>query len=234
MTGIYRFADKTFRITSIYPDVHALCRNYSAQGDTADKDIVTSEEDIDYEVRKLTGFSRGYAEALAVYRKISEYMTAYGTFLFHGSAIAVDGECYIFTAPSGTGKSTHSRLWRELLGDRVVMVNDDKPLIRVTDERSYAYGTPYDGKHHLSTDVCMPIRAICHITRSPENHITKLSPKEMLPVLISQCYHPRDAVGMAATMVLLDKLSANTAFYRLGANMDISAAELSYDTMRGQ
>ncbi|MBQ8979037.1 MAG: hypothetical protein IJ080_04645 [Oscillospiraceae bacterium] len=231
MTDTYRFADKLIRIRSIYPDVHALCRSYAAQGIPV-TDVVTTEEDIDYEMRHMADMSRGYAETLAVYRQISEYLVSFDTFLFHGSALAVDGECYIFTAPSGTGKSTHARLWRELLGDKVIMVNDDKPLIRVTKERSFAYGTPYDGKHRLSTDICMPIRAICHITRSEDNFITPLSPKQMLPTLLSQCYHPRNAAGMAKTLDLLGCLSANTAFYRLGANMDISAAKLSYETMR--
>ena len=82
-----------------------------------------------------------YLETLAVCRKIAERMPEYDTFLFHGSCIAVDGVGYLFTAKSGTGKSTHTRLWRELLDNRATMVNDDKPLIRIADDGLVIYGT---------------------------------------------------------------------------------------------
>lgn len=72
-------------------------------------------------------------EETAVYRKIADKMVDYDTFVFHGSVIAVEGQAYLFTAKSGTGKSTHTRLWREMLGDKAVMVNDDKPMLRVTE-----------------------------------------------------------------------------------------------------
>ena len=79
----------------------------------------------------------------------------------------MDGEAYIFTAVSGTGKSTHAMLWREVFGERVRMINDDKPLIRITPEgKAVVYGTPWDGKHHLSKNSAFPLKAICWLTRA--------------------------------------------------------------------
>ena len=66
----------------------------------------------------------------------------------------------MFTAPSGTGKSTHARLWREAFGERVVMINDDKPLLLVRPEGVTVYGTPFRGKHGLGGDRSAPLRAI--------------------------------------------------------------------------
>ena len=89
----------------------------------------------------------------------------YDTILFHGSAVAVDGIGYLFTAKSGTGKSTHTRLWRELFGERAVMLNDDKPLIKVSENGIIVYGTPWDGKHRLSTNTFVPLKGICFMSK---------------------------------------------------------------------
>ena len=79
-------------------------------------------------------YSDAYLESLAVYWKICEKMVEYDTILMHGSVVAVDGVAYLFTAKSGTGKSTHTRFWRELFGERAIMVNDDKPLLKLTED----------------------------------------------------------------------------------------------------
>lgn len=145
MKGVYRLAEKNIGIASMYEAVHEQCVSYRSAG-LLDFSITTTQMDINFEREKTAhedgiagiparAFSDAYLETLAVYRKIAEKMPEYDTFLFHGSAIAVGGEGYLFTAKSGTGKSTHTRLWRELLGNRVVIVNDDKPLIRVTEIR---------------------------------------------------------------------------------------------------
>ena len=121
-------------VNSLNEAVHKYCAAYVSDG-PVDFSVTTTKEDIEYERSRaeIPGYSDGYLEELAVYRKISEKMPYYDTILFHGSVVAVDGAAYLCTAASGTGKSTHTRLWREYLGDNAVMVNDDKPLITVTD-----------------------------------------------------------------------------------------------------
>ena len=107
-----------------------------------------------------------YLEELAIYRQIAEQAPERGVLLFHGSAVAVDGQTYLFTAKSGTGKSTHTRLWRQRFGDRALMVNDDKPLLRFTETEVLVCGTPWNGKHHLSAPVQLPLKALCVLMRS--------------------------------------------------------------------
>lgn len=242
MTGTYIFADRRVRIHSLHGDVHALCQAYRSCG-TPDLEVRTDQADIAFEREKSAredavegiparSFPDGYLETLAVCRRIAERLPDCDTFLFHGSAIAVDGQAYIFTAKSGTGKSTHARLWRELLGDRAVMVNDDKPLIRITDKGAVVYGTPWDGKHHLSSNIAVPLRAVCPLERAAENHIRAITPSEALPMLLRQVYRPMDAAAMEKTMKLIDRLMKAVRFYRLGCNMSIEAARLSYDAMR--
>ena len=243
MTHIYRFAELNIEIHAIHPEVYALCEAYRVEG-TPDFTVSTTQSEIAFEREKsaredaLEGiptrqFSDGYLETLAVYRRIAERLLEYDTILFHGSCIAVDGAGYLFTAKSGTGKSTHTRLWRELLGGRAVMVNDDKPLIRITDEEAIVYGTPWDGKHHLSNNIAVPLKAVCILERSVENHIREIASSEALPMLLQQVYRPMDAAAMARTLNLIDLLAGHVKLYRLGCNMDVSAAELSYNTMKG-
>ena len=159
-------------------------------------------------------------------------MPQYDTFLFHGSAISVDGQCYLFTAKSGTGKSTHTRLWRQLLGERAVMVNDDKPLIRVHNNNITVFGTPYNGKHRLGNNISVPLRAVCILKRSENNCIRKISKADAYPTIIQQCYRPADKNSLAKTLFLVDQMIDHIDLWELGCNMDISAAEISYNAMK--
>ena len=229
--GRYSFAGKVVEVHSLYEEVHHYCKDYQSSL-PPDFTVSTTQEDIEYE-RSRAEFNTSddaYLEELAVYRRISEIMPSYDTVLYHGSVIAVDGTAYMFTASSGTGKSTHTALWRKLFGERAIMVNDDKPLIHI-DDTATAYGTPYNGKHRLSANIGVPLKAICILERSEENHIEQITMKEAYPMLIQQVYRPNDVFALQKTMSLVDKLGRSVKFYRLRCNMDISAAQISYDGM---
>lgn len=173
-------------------------------------------------------------ERTALERKLAEKLFDYNTMLFHGSVIAVDGEAYLFTAKSGTGKSTHTRLWRELLGDRAVMVNDDKPFLRVMEDRVLVCGSPWNGKHGLGCNVDVPLKAICILERGEQNEISRISANEAVFMLLQQSNRPQNPKLLPKYMELLDQIAHKTAFYRLACNMDPSAAELAYKTMSGK
>ncbi len=245
MTGIYRLADLNIEITSLYGTIHEMCADYRAEeGCTPDFSVCTTQENIDFERKRaaLVNAAEGlpeqdypdhWLETNAVHRQIAEKLPDYGAFLLHGSAVAVDGACYVFTARSGTGKSTHTRLWRELLGERAVMVNDDKPLVRVTERGTLIYGTPWDGKHRLSRNISVPLRAICILERGEENQIREIDMDEMLPKLLLQAYRPMNPAGTKELMEVFDRMAGTVKFYRMQCNMDVSAAEMSFTTMRG-
>lgn len=204
--------------------------------------IATTQSDIDFEREKsaredtkegipIRQFSDAYLETLAGYRKIADHLLSCDTLLFHGSVIAVDGEGYLFTAKSGTGKSTHTRLWREYFGERAVMVNDDKPLLHITDSGVTAYGTPWDGKHRLSTNIAVPLKGICILTRDAKNHIEPVEPHAVYPLIVQQTNRSLSADGMKQTLSLIDRMLHVVPVYRLGCNMDIEAAKVAYEGM---
>ena len=231
----YKIADTVFELTPKYKYVVEQCKKYLYNGDEKPSlYIISTQQDIDNEKTFGGEFPDYYLESLSVFRKLCEYILNNSNgIIFHSSAVAVDNEAYLFTAPSGTGKSTHARLWRELLGDKVVMVNDDKPIIRYVDGDFYVYGTPWNGKHCLDTNTSVKIKAICEIKQDKDNSIEKLNPKDMLVTALNQTLRPKSVTAMNNLLDIIDKLLSKVELYRLKCNMDISAAKLSYGTMSG-
>lgn len=247
--GTYKLADVPVQITSIYDEVQTMCDSYRCDEEpqlfisTTEADILAESQESDAE-RKQEGlppyqFPAPYLETLAVYRQLATQLIAQNVLLIHGSVIAVDGEAYLFTALSGTGKSTHVRLWRNLFGPRAVMVNDDKPLVRIifsadgsTPDQVIVYGTPWDGKHHLSTNVSVPLKAIVHLERGAQNRIEPITPATMLPILLQQTFRTSEALGTMQVLRLIDAMSQRVRFYDLHCNMDPSAARVAYEGMQ--
>ena len=166
LTGRINFrvqlAEIIIEVSTLCDDTKKLCHHYLSNG-KPDFSISIKQDDIEFEQHRsvktndlhglpVPKFSLGYLETLAVLRKIAERIPDYGVILIHGSALAMDGNGVLFTAKSGVGKSTHARLWREQFGERIVMVNDDKPFIKVCYDEAFLCGTPWDGKHRLGSN----------------------------------------------------------------------------------
>ena len=225
---LVQFAGMTVDIRARYPYMEQMCSGYLAPSDaTPDFAVEVTDEEIAREADPTRELPKGYLESLALYRKICHEALAYDTFLFHGSALAIDGRAYLFTAPSGTGKSTHTSLWRREWGDAVTVVNDDKPLLRVTEERVFVCGTPWDGKHRLSTNCQVPLAAICLLKRGQTNSIRQITSVEAYPTLLSQTYRPRDGEDMAKTLALLDRAVRQVKLYEMHCNISAEAARVA-------
>ena len=113
------------------------------------------------------------------------------------------------------------------------MVNDDKPLVHVTDAGAVVYGTPWDGKHHLSRNIDVPLKAVCILTRGVENRIEPVTPAEAFPMLMQQVYRPADPASLSKTLNLIEKLAASVSLWRLSCNMELDAARVAYEGMKG-
>lgn len=231
----YKIADVVFDAELIYGYTAKLCEKYLYSGsDKPEFTAVITQKDIDAEKAADGGekFPDYYLESLALFRKLCDYVLSFRQgIIFHSSAVAVDGKAYLFTAPSGTGKSTHARLWREMLGNRVVMINDDKPIIRFVDGDFYVYGTPWNGKHRLDTNARAKIAAICEIRRGKVNKIYKISPQEMLMVVMNQTIRPTETEKLDNLFFILDKLLSCVPLYRLECDISEEAAKTSYAEM---
>ena len=168
-----------------------------------------------------------YFEYTALHKKVLEELIGCQVLHLHGSAICVNRQGYLFTAPSGTGKSTHARLWRERFGEEVIMINDDKPLIRVEKEEIYLCGSPWNGKHGLGRQVEVPLRAIVKLRRGDRNRIAPLDHAASFRELYLQTYHFEDKEKMQAALGLIAQIIERVRFYDLRCNMEPEAADVA-------
>ena len=201
-------------------------------------DVFVSDEEIKAEVdRREPGApdSMAYGELVCVYRTICQKLPAYDVFLFHSAAIEHNGKAYLFSAPSGTGKSTHIRLWRENLTDRISIINGDKPLIRLEKDGSLTvHSSPWAGKEGWQRNCAYPLGGICFLKRATENAITRLSAEEAGARVLSQIIYPKEPSALLKALTLADALVTTAPVFELGCNISNEAAKLSFETMTGE
>ncbi len=232
MEMVYRFADIPVRAVFRYSYMEDMCRGY----ETDDAPTLTVEvTDADLLAERQASDTPDlctdpYLETLAFYRKFVTAVACRDILLFHGSAVAFDGGAYIFTAPSGTGKSTHTRLCADLYKDRFCYINDDKPLLRFVDGVWYVYGTPWDGKHRLSRNIRVPLKGICFLSRGSENGIERVERTKYLPKLMGQTFRPIQPAELTKVLTLVMKLS-EMPLWALSCTISREAAQLSLPTM---
>lgn len=238
-----------FLIEARCDDVLQLCRGYLSDG-PAKRRVCVSRADIDEERAK--GLPRewpdGYLETLAAYRKIAELLPARDRLLVHGAAVAVADRAYLFCAPSGTGKTTHVRLWRERLGAAVAVVNGDKPIVHVPPTSAggpgpqgglgpepIVFGTPWAGKEGWQRNMSAPLAGICFLGRAEPgaSRIRSLEPARALDRALRQVYLPADAAAAARTLELLDALLGRTPLFELACDMSEDAVRCSFEGLTG-
>ena len=153
----------------------------------------------------------------------------------HASAVALDGQAYLFSADSGVGKSTHTRLWQAEFGEKARIINDDKPALRQLDGVWYAYGTPWCGKDGINQNEKARLAGICFLSRGTRNQIRKLSPQEALRLAMCQTVYKFWSVEELDAMLLqLERLLTQVPVYALTCLPNQEAARLSYETMAPQ
>lgn len=155
-------------------------------------------------------------------------------FQLHASTVVCDEKAYLFSADSGTGKSTHAELWLKMLGDRAYILNDDKPALRLIDGVWYAFGTPWSGKHDISVNNGVPIAGICMLERSEINEIVPFRGKDAIFELFVQTNRPKAAAYRIKLLELMDDLFRQVSVWKLKCNMDPEAAAIAYEAMSGQ
>lgn len=236
---LIKIADMVIKINCRYDYLPWLCRKYIVQEGEPLFEITVTQEEIEEDHRLILqelgqDNSFGYIEGLETYRKICIKALEYGAMFLHSACIAVDGEAYCFTADSGTGKSTHIKLWKKLFGDRAVIVNGDKPLIRKKGDRYYVYGTPWCGKEGWSENMGAPIKALCLVERSPDNHIAPMDGFHVIYTIIEQTIRPKTETELDSVLEIMDGLLSSVPMYRLGCNMEDEAAVVAYEGMSGK
>lgn len=183
---------------------------------------------------KIRKFKEPFLERSAIQRRVADFLVSCDTLMLHGSTVAVDGGAYLFTAPCGTGKSTHTRLWREVFGDRAIMVNDDKPFLQITSDGVLAYGSPWSGKHGLASNVCVPLKGICSLRRGKENEIWRNDVDSLMDLLSRQVHLPEDGSLAAKARALLEQVTELVPLWEMACNKEPDAARVAHAAMSGE
>lgn len=231
---VYSFADFKVQYDNMYERMAKQCADYISDGEPQ-IEIKLTEDDIALE-RGLSEeeFSNAYLETIAFYRKLADILPQKNAFVLHSALFDVDGTGIAFAAHSGTGKTTHMRLWKKLLGDRLKIVNGDKPIIRFFDDEPeipYGYGTPWNGKEKMGSNCKTVLKHICFIERAQENSCEPMVASEVVDLIFNQVYMPKNPLAVVATMQLINRLVKSCTLWKIKCNMDISAAETAYNTI---
>ena len=221
-------SDLKIQIKHKYDYMSKFCKDYILKFDTPDITAVADHDAILKEKQMVPSASVESCESLCIYREIAERLPAFERFVFHGAAIEYNGDAYLFTAPSGTGKTTHINLWRQYLGDKVGIINGDKPIIKVADN-PIVYGTPWAGKEGYQQNTSAPLKAICILKQAKINNIVRLKKSEAVNHLMKQVYLPHNPVSLSATLSLLGKMIETTPVYMLECDISETAFEISYN-----
>lgn len=227
----YSIAGITADFDVQYPRLKKQIKDYEYHGESDANVTIRFSEDFYKSCRE--SFPYLDDETLEYMFLGAEYYTAlihYKGMMLHSSCVVYENKAYLFSAPSGTGKSTHTGLWLKRFPEAYIL-NDDKPAIRIMPDGIYAFGTPFSGKTDLNVNTGVPIGGICILERSQSNRIEPLSKDDALFGLLNQTVRPTKEDAMDKLLDTLGKVIDAVPMYRLFCNTDLCAAEVAYNGM---
>lgn len=234
--GLYKIADLVVRMEPVSRTLKQS-EKYRLNDPSVDKEDITLSVS-DARIRELSARYPGVSSDDLYYmesgRKFYKSLLSFDGFLLHASAVVYENRAYLFSADSGVGKSTHTNLWLEMLGnENAYLINDDKPALRFINDELYVYGTPWSGKQDKSVNTSVPLQGICFLKRGSENEIHSLSTVQAIGRIIKQTLHLRfDEQTMKYLYDRLDRLISKYNIFEMECLPDISAAELSFSTLK--
>lgn len=224
-----RIAELNIEILNRFGFMEKIGEKYLAEFSAPDLTLEATAEDITLEknLALADGLEEERLEAVAICRKLGLALPSFDALMLHAATFELDGRGIAFLAKSGTGKSTHMLLWQKLFGDRLQIINGDKPIVRFEGSLPLAYGTPWCGKEGLSQNRCVPLTDLCFIRRSGKNQTKPMDKSEALSLLLEQVVIPEGSENIIKVLDLLDGLLGACNLWEINCNTDLAAAEES-------
>ncbi len=231
---IYKIADLFIGIDTDSAFTKEYLKDYLTDSCECDFSVTVNDQMIAYEKQiAIEPVPQPYYEITAILREICKViLEKYNGFFLHCSCLEYNGNAYVFTAKSGTGKSTHTRLWRKVFDNKVTMINDDKPIVRYIDDKFYIYGTPWNGKHSISNNIKAPIKAIFYLHQHKENKVIKCDPISSITKILSQTVLPDDKAVMNNLLDMIEKLVTKTPIFDLYCNISEDAVHTALNAIK--
>ena len=227
---IIEIAKIKIKINNKYSFLEKYCKDYIVDSSSFDFEVEVSYEEIDLEASVSPKFfKRWHLESICAYRKISLKLPKYDAFLIHAASVRYNSHAYLILAKSGTGKSTHANNLKLLLGDKLGFINGDKPIIRLIDKIPYAFGSPWNGKENLGSNIYSPVKAMIFLERSNSDSVEEIDKKNLTQKIIHQILLPTDEENLSKTFVLLNATLDKTKQYLLKCTKEPTSALVTYN-----
>lgn len=157
--------------------------------------VSVSQKEIDLYVATcgIPNMKDDVAERILIFRKIAARLAVGGRFLLHSAVVDYCNKGVAFVAPRGVGKTTHALLWKEAFGDKVRIVNGDKPIIRRNGDSYVAYSSPWKGKEGFGEKKATSLSAVVFLERGDAPKVIKISPQDAASFILKQTVYPDDA-----------------------------------------
>ena len=225
-----KIANRVIEINTFNETTKKYCLYFLSE-EEPDYEITIIKEDLENEASNSSdGKVYVNEEISALYRKIADLLIEDNIIVFHSSAISVDGNGFLITARSGVGKSTHSKLLEQYIGDSFKYINDDKPLLKVDADSFTIYSTPWNGKERRGNNISAPLKAIIFLNRGLTNTYRKIDNKEEIYIkMLSQIYLPKEKYKREKALKIADILLKKVNFYEINVTKDIESAKMTYE-----
>ena len=173
-------------------------------------------------------------EINSIFRDLTRILFEQGIIVFHGVTVVMNNEGYLFTAPSGTGKSTHANLWLDTFSKKARILNGDKTLLKISNNVLYAYGSPWKGKENIGYNGHVRIKAICHIKRSSINSIQEVTaPQDALPWFLQQTVLKDKNNFLRDIIQWYKRIAGSISCYDLYCNISRESVLIAYNKING-
>lgn len=227
---IYEIAGLNIEMNPQHPRLARQSEAYKSNGNPV---IQISPEQNEKLCKEIYNQSPEDIEYILSSAEFCREIIPHGRFFLHASAVVLDGEAYLFSAPSGMGKSTHTALWlRQFKGSYIL--NDDKPVIFPENEGVTVWGTPFAGKTDLQVNLGVPLRAVCFLKQGNENSITRIDSERAIALTLNNTYRPKNAEEMNLLLDMIEKVVERADIFEMSCRNEFAAAEMSYNAMKGK
>lgn len=221
-----KVAEVLFKIEANYVETKQFFKEFLVEETYECEKITVDKVEISEFIKQYRSFNMTMGERAIVKYKMDRILVKYDTFPVHASALSYKGNAYLFTALSGVGKSTHAKLWKDSFGDDVVMINDDRPYIKIIGDKVYAYSHPQSGKHNIYTNTASEICVISKIVRDNRNYIKAISKGEFFPFMVQQTY-TMDEIQITSKIIRMIKhVLYHVDVFEIHCNTDANAAKI--------
>lgn len=227
---IYEIAGLRIEMNPQYPRLARQSETYKSNGHPV---IQISPDKNEKLCKEIFNRSPEDMEYILSSAEFCREIISHGRFFLHASAVVLDGEAYLFSAPSGMGKSTHTALWLKRFQGSYIL-NDDKPVIFPENERVTVWGTPFAGKTDLQVNRGVPLRAVCFLKQGNENSITRIDSERAIALTLNNTYRPKNSDNMKLLLDMIGRVVETADIFEMSCTDDPKAAEMSYNAMKGK